>query len=356
MVAKLLPSDVTLSTLHLGGGTPTILPPDLIKRLFDGIDTFFKRAPNAEISIEVDPTMLDDARLDALAAGGVTRASIGVQDFDETVQQAIGRPQSMAQTADAVTGLRARGIEAINLDLLYGLPKQTNESLARTLDQSMALLPDRVALFGYAHVPWASKRQVMIRESDLPDGRARLDLFDQAADRFAAEGLVQIGIDHFARPGDPLAVAAGDGRLRRSFQGYTTDVAPALVGLGASAISCMPQGYAQNAVRTADWQSRVQRGVLATQRGHAFFADDQIEAGMIESLLCRFAVDPAWFGCDEDAVKSAMKRLAVKWPEAVDLSATDVLTIRDQARPLARMIAMSLDAYAVPEGRHSVAI
>ncbi|WP_371155184.1 oxygen-independent coproporphyrinogen III oxidase [Jannaschia sp. 2305UL9-9] len=356
MVADLLPPDVRVTTLHLGGGTPTILPPVLIDQLFGTLRDLFAFQPDAEVSVEVDPTMLDEARLDALAKGGVTRASIGVQDFDETVQAAIGRPQSVAQTVAAVDGLRARGIAAINIDLLYGLPHQTSISLGRTLEQALALQPDRVALFGYAHVPWASKRQVMIKEADLPDGRRRLGLFDQAAARFVTDGFVPVGIDHFARPGDPLAIAATQGRLRRSFQGYTTDVAPSLVGLGASAISCLPQGYAQNAVRTADWQERVRGGKLATHKGHAFVEDDRIEAAMIESLLCGFRIAPEEFGEHRARVAAAVRRLARAWPEAVDVGGDGVLTIPDRARPMARMIAMGLDAYAVPEGRHSVAI
>ena len=354
MVAALLPPGVTVATLHLGGGTPTILPPEMMDRLFDGIRGLFDIRADAEISVEVDPTVLDDARLDALARAGVTRASIGVQDFEDDVQQAIGRPQSFAQTHFAVSGLRARGIAQVNLDLLYGLPLQTGTSLSRTLDQALALEPDRVALFGYAHVPWASKRQVMIREADLPDGPTRLDLFDLAARRFRADGFVPIGIDHFARPDDPMALAAGNGTLRRSFQGYTTDVAPALIGMGASAISCLPQGYAQNAVRTADWQGRVRQGRLATIRGHALSQDDKLVAGMIESLLCTFSLDPARFGPAAQAVRATTQRLHLLWPEATTRSPSGRLRLFDRARPLARLVAMSLDAYAVPEGRHSV--
>jgi oxygen-independent coproporphyrinogen-3 oxidase len=355
-VARLLPDDVRITTLHLGGGTPTILPPLLMDRLSGGLRAVFTLSPDAEVSVEVDPTVLDHARLDSLAEFGVTRASIGVQDFEPEVQGAIGRPQSFEQTYDAVTGLRSRGIQAVNLDLLYGLPRQDRSTLSRTLDQALALEPDRIALFGYAHVPWASKRQIMIAEADLPDGGARLDLFDLATTRFVADGFVPIGIDHFARPGDPMAKAAAAGRLRRSFQGYTTDAAPALIGLGASAISCLPQGYAQNAPRTADWQDRARRGTLATARGHALSSRDRLEAAMIEQLLCDFSLDPARFGDQAAAVSEAVSRIAQDWPAAVTIEPSGRLSIAPRARPLARMIAMGLDAYARPEGRHSVAI
>ncbi|GIT90810.1 coproporphyrinogen III oxidase, anaerobic 1 [Jannaschia pagri] len=356
LIAEQVSGAGRVTTLHLGGGTPTILPPHLMKAVFDGIRSLFRLAPDAEISVEVDPTVLDEDRLDAMAEGGVTRASIGVQDFAEGVQEAIGRPQSIAQTAFAVDGLRQRGIEAINFDLLYGLPLQTSRSLAETLEQAIDLAPDRIALFGYAHVPWASKRQVMIRESDLPDGPMRLDLFNQAAARFGAAGFAPVGIDHFAKPEDPLAVAARTGRLRRSFQGYTTDVAPALIGMGASAISCLPQGYAQNAVRTADWQDRARQGRLATVRGHTLSRSDRLEAAVIEALLCDFTIDPARFGLEVRGATAAITRLVQAWPEAVEVSADGVLSVSDKARPLVRMMAMTLDAYSRPAGRHSVAI
>jgi oxygen-independent coproporphyrinogen-3 oxidase len=355
-VAARLAPGVTVSHLHLGGGTPTILPAPLMVRLMDGLDALLPRGPGAETSVEVDPTVLDDARLDALAAIGVTRASIGVQDFEPAVQEAIGRPQTPEQTRAAVEGLRARGIAAINLDLLYGLPLQSKATLARTMDLALGLRPDRMALYGYAHVPWASKRQVMIRDGDLPGGRARLDLFDLAAERLAADGMERIGIDHFARPEDSMAVAARAGTLRRSFQGYTTDASPMLVGLGASSISCLPQGYAQNAVRTGDWTERVLRGALPTARGHAFTPSDLLEAGMIERLLCDFAIDPAEFGDAAPHVARVTAQLALAWPRAVERTAAGALTVLEKAWPLARLIAMDLDAYATPEGRHSVAI
>lgn len=353
-VAALVPPGSHVSAIHLGGGTPTILSPDMLGQLFAELRRRFAVDTDAEISVEVDPTVLDDACLDALALAGVTRASIGVQDFDDAVQSAIGRPQSFAQTHFAVSGLRARGIKAVNIDLLYGLPKQTQTSLSDTLDEALALEPDRVALFGYAHVPWASKRQVMIKDADLPDGPERLCLFDLASWRFRADGFVPIGIDHFARPEDPMAIALAEGTLRRSFQGYTVDAAPALIGLGASAISCLPQGYAQNAVRTADWQSRVRQGRLATGRGHALSDRDRLVAAMIEQILCYYRLDPARFGSDAGHVAEITSALAASWPEATTSSAAGVLLIVPRARPLARLIAMELDEYSVPAGRHSV--
>jgi oxygen-independent coproporphyrinogen-3 oxidase len=355
IIAAALPQGVMTSHLHLGGGTPTFLPPDLLKRLYDLLEARFPRAPGAEISIEVDPTEIDGPRLDALAAAGVTRASLGVQDFEPVVQAAIGRPQSFEQTKAAVDGLRQRGINAINLDLLYGLPNQTQASLQRTLDMALSLAPDRIALYGYAHVPWASKRQVMIREEDLPVAHQRLELSLRAAERITEAGYIPIGIDHFAKPGDTMAIATGAGALRRNFQGYTTDGAQTLIGLGASSISRLPQGYAQNAPATAAWKTRIETGRPATIRGHADTAEDRLRSAVIERLLCDFRVDPAMFR-DPGAVRALTQRAADAWEGAVTLSADGILTIAPEARHLARMIAMEFDAYAISADRHSAAI
>ncbi len=355
LVAARLPAGLKVNHLHLGGGTPTLLPSPLIERVFKIVTDSFQIAPGAEISVEVDPTEIDDVRLDALAAAGMTRASLGVQDFDETVQAAIGRPQSFAQTRSAIDGLRDRGVDRINLDLLYGLPHQTATSLGRTLDQALALRPDRMALYGYAHVPWASKRQVMISDSDLPDGPARLGLFGLACDRLLRDGYDAIGIDHFAKPDDELSRAARNGRLHRNFQGYTTDEEDVLIGLGASAISRYPHGYAQNAARTADWRSRVGQGRLATVRGHALNIDDLFRGLLIERLLCDFSINPQSTNEPRKAA-NLVRKVHERWPRATDIGEDGLFTIKDEARPLARLIAMELDAYAVPDGRHSRAI
>ncbi|SEL03683.1 oxygen-independent coproporphyrinogen-3 oxidase [Roseovarius nanhaiticus] len=355
IIAAALPAGVTTSHLHLGGGTPTFLPPDLLRRLYAMLEARIPRAPGAEISVEVDPTEIDDARLDALADAGVTRASLGVQDFDPKVQAAIGRIQSFEQTKFAVDGLRARGINAINLDLLYGLPHQTHDSLMRTLDMALSLSPDRIALYGYAHVPWASKRQVMIREDHLPDGRQRLDLSLRAAERIGEAGYCAIGIDHFAKPGDTMAIAAKAGALHRNFQGYTTDGAQTLIGLGASSISRLPQGYAQNAPATAAWKARIATGRPATIRGHADTGDDVLRRAVIERLLCDFRVDPAIFG-DPARVAEWTAQAAEAWQGGVSLDDTGALTILPEAHHLARMIAMEFDAYAISAQRHSAAI
>ncbi|CTQ34614.1 radical SAM protein [Jannaschia rubra] len=351
MVADLLPQGTRAGQVTLGGGTPTILPPDLLRELLTGLRDGFAAAEEAIVSVEVDPTMLDDGRLDAMAEAGLTRATLGLQDFDPTVQAAIGRVQTEAETRTAVEGLRARGVRRIKMDLLYGLPHQSRDSMTRTVDAALSMGPDRIALYGYAHVPWASRRQLMIDKAALPDGPTRLRLFDLAAARIVDAGYIRVGVDHFARPDDPLVDAAARGALRRTFQGYTEDAAPVLIGLGASAVSRLPQGHAQNAARTADWAARIAAGRLATVRGHAMTADDDLRGDLIQQLLCHFAAHPRDFGDRAGAARDLLTRLAARWPAAVETDAEGGVTLRPEAWPLVRLVAMDLDAYAKPVRR-----
>ena len=290
-VAALLPEGVRVARLHLGGGTPTILSPDRIDRMADALVARFSFASDTEVSVEIDPCDCDTARLDALLRMGLSRVSVGVQDFDPRVQATIGRVQSVEATAALVHEVRARGVASVNFDLVYGLPHQTEASLDATLDTVLDLAPERLALFGYAHVPWVAKRQRVIPEAALPDPDLRLRLAARARERLEGAGHVPIGIDHFARPGDPLAEAARSGRLRRNFQGYTTDDAETLIGLGPSAISSFPQGIAQNAAATGDWMGRIGDGDLATARGHVLSPLDRVAAEVIERLMCEARAD-----------------------------------------------------------------
>ena len=210
---------VRLSRLHWGGGTPTLLPADAIARLADAVLTAFPLAEDAEFSVEIDPNEIDEARLDALAQAGLNRASIGVQDFDPEIQRVIGREQSFEVTRRAVDMIRDRGIASLNADILYGLPHQDTHRIADSVQKLLALSPDRVALYGYAHVPWMARRQVMIPAEALPEPQDRLQLFEVARQLFLADGYDEIGIDHFARPGDGLQIAQRLGRLKRNFQG-----------------------------------------------------------------------------------------------------------------------------------------
>lgn len=356
--SHLLPG-ITISHLHWGGGTPTLLDPGMIERLSAAIFDTAPLGENAQFSVEIDPNEIDDARMDALVAAGLNRASLGVQDFDPMIQEVIGRPQTFEVTKAAVDGLRARGVPSLNVDLLYGLPHQTNARMTDSVKKVLSLGPDRIALFGYAHVPWMARRQGLIPTEALPSPEERLELFNLSRDLFVADGFDEIGIDHFARPEDGLSKAHKAGTMHRNFQGYTEDSAEALIGIGASSISRYPQGYAQNAPATSAYQERVRAGQLPVTRGHAFTGDDILRGRVIEQILCDFAVDlPAIareVGVDPATAVALAGGLAETLPGTV--SVTDgVLTIEPQARPLARIIARYFDAYEMNEAGHSQAV
>lgn len=359
LLGEILPAGVTLSRLHLGGGTPTLLDPDQIRRLTGAIYAVVPRAPGSEVSVEIDPNEIDAPRLDALAEAGLTRASVGVQDFDPEIQETIGRLQSYEATLTAVDGLRARGVASLNADILYGLPHQTPARIADSVQKLLSLSPDRVALFGYAHVPWMARRQSVIPTDALPTPQQRFELFRTARQLFLWDGYGEIGIDHFARPGDGLDIARRKGTLRRNFQGYTDDDAQVLIGLGASAISRFPQGYAQNAPATSDYQALVRDGGFATARGHAFSDEDRLRGAAIEALMCDFAADATRLarrtGLPESRFAALLAELPRAFPGLLDHEAGRV-RIPPDVRPLTRVIARALDAYAVSPTGHSLAV
>ncbi len=359
MLAGALPHGVHLSRLHWGGGTPTLLPAEAITDLARAIFAAVPMGPGGEFSVEIDPNELDELRLDALAAAGMTRASIGVQDFDPMIQTTIGRDQSYELTAAAAQAIRARGIESLNADILYGLPHQTRARITDSVQKLLSLNPDRVALYGYAHVPWMARRQVMIPSEAIPAPEERLRLFETARKLFLWDGYQEIGIDHFARTEDGLAVAARGGRLRRNFQGYTDDQADVLIGLGASSISRFPQGYAQNMPATSGYLKAVRAGQFATAKGHAFTDDDRLRGRMIEALMCDFRIDGQEmverFHIPAARLDEMLAGVAQAFPGMVSV-ADGGLTILPQGRPLTRMIARHFDAYDQTKARHSSAV
>ena len=354
----LLPDGVRIARLHWGGGTPTLLQPAQMTELARTITDAMPLTEGAEFSVEIDPNEIDDARLDALAAAGMNRASIGVQDFDEDIQQAIGRIQGYEVTRDTVDALRSHGIQSLNADILYGLPHQNQSRIAESVQMLLSLSPDRVALYGYAHVPWMAKRQAMIPTDALPSPEERLHLFNTARRLFLWDGYDEIGIDHFARPTDSMAKAARTGHLRRNFQGYTDDTCDVLIGLGASAISKFPQGFAQNASGTAQYQGCVREGQMATGRGHAFKGEDLWRARMIEMLLCDFAILTAPivedYGVDRARIATLYRNAANAFPDMVRIT-DEGFEITDAGRPLARMIARAFDGYEMRAEGHSAA-
>lgn len=359
LLANSLGDDITIEHLHWGGGTPTLLPAQSITDLASTIFNLIPLAPDAQFSVEIDPNEIDDARLDALAAAGMNRASIGVQDFDPEIQKIIGREQSFETTKAAVDGLRARGIQSLNMDILFGLPHQTTARITDSVQKVVSLSPDRVALFGYAHVPWMAKRQSLIPTDALPSPQDRLSLYETARDIFVASGYDEIGIDHFSKPGDGLAIAQKAGTMQRNFQGYTEDDSKILIGIGASAISRYPQGYAQNEPSTSGYQAAVRGGEFSISRGHAFTPDDLVRARLIETLMCDFAISygdlAAELNHPVENLRTITSSLMASFPEM--LTDTDeTLTILPHARPLTRMIARELDAYDMSESGHSPAV
>ncbi len=354
-----LPQGIRLSRLHWGGGTPTLLSPGMMRDLIAAIRETADFADNAEFSVEIDPNEIDAERLDVLAEGGMTRASIGVQDFDERIQETIGRVQGFEVTRQAVEMIRERGIASLNADILFGLPHQTQAGITETVQKLLSFAPDRVALYGYAHVPWMAKRQQMIPSDALPTPQERLALFDTAAKLFRWDGYAEIGIDHFAAPSDGLAIAQKTGRLRRNFQGYTDDQASALVGIGASSISRFPQGYAQNAPATSVHTAAIREGRFSTTRGHVFGGDDLLRGRLIEAIMCDFRIDAAEILRDFDISRADLFALFRATDSAFEnvLEVTeDGLFIPPDARPLTRMIARAFDAYDLSKAGHSSAI
>ncbi len=359
LLRKSLPKGITLARLHWGGGTPTLMPPAQIRALAQHIFDIAPLAADGEFSVEIDPNEIDEARLDALTEAGMNRASIGVQDFDPGIQAIIGRDQSFEITKATADAIRARGITSLNADILYGLPDQTNHKIAESIQKLLTLGPDRIALYGYAHVPWMARRQQMIPSDTLPRPEERLDLFETARRLLLWDGYDEIGIDHFARPDDSLAKAAKAGTLRRNFQGYTDDTAPVLVGLGASSISRFPQGYAQNAPATAAWKKAIEAGQFSTTRSHVFTPADLWRGRAIEALMCDFRLSRAelidQYGADPAILDSLIDTVVVRFGQFVRRG-PDGLEIPHEGRALTRMIAAMFDEYGMAATGHSSAV
>ena len=291
-----------LGQIHLGGGTPTHLDPAQLHRLFDSIRRRFDTSADAEISIEVDPRVTGTDHMRAMGEIGFTRLSMGVQDFDPRVQEAIHRIQSVAEVEALADWARGAGLDGVNFDLIYGLPFQTEASFERTLDEVIRLLPDRIALYSYAHVTWVAKQQRGFERGDLPSADRKLRIMLLAIGRLLDAGYEYIGMDHFVRKDDELAVAAREGSLHRNFMGYTTRPSRDLVAVGPSGISELSDAYLQSARDLKEWDERVMKDGLATFRGHVFSDDDRERSWIIHSIMCRMGVSAdeyrAKFGAD----------------------------------------------------------
>jgi oxygen-independent coproporphyrinogen-3 oxidase len=348
-----------LTHIHWGGGTPSILGPQWLTTIAARLASLFDLSDLKEHAIELDPRRLDKSLVATLSKIGVTRASLGVQDASPEVQQAIGRVQPFHLVSCAADWLRDAGIDRLNIDLMYGLPAQSVRDVQRSAELAASLGVQRMALFGYAHVPWFKTHQRLIDESILPGLAERLEQAQAAADTLRGLGYQAIGLDHFALPDDELAVAAREKRLRRNFQGYTTDEANALIPLGASAIGKVPQGFVQNAPDLAGYARAVSAGRFATVRGLALTNDDRLRASIIERLMCDLAVDLNSIAGNDGAVRFAAELESLRPLADEGLLVVDGAraTMTETGRPYVRIAAAAFDAYlGASQKRHSVAV
>ena len=356
LVAQHLPGPMAVSHIHWGGGTPTILSPEDLQRISRHLGAVFTIQPKAEIAVEIDPRTITREHVRALAASGLNRASLGVQDFDPKVQETIRRVQSFEQTAQVAAWLRHAGVNGLNLDLMYGLPFQTIESVKRSVDVALKLAPDRIALFGYAHVPWMKRHQALLPEAALPNAVGRVEQREAAAAILIQAGYVQIGIDHFAKPDDPMACRQKDGRLHRNFQGYTTDEATALIGFGTSAIGSLPQGYVQNAPTTVAYREAVLNGRFPTVRGIALSEDDRLRRTIIERLMCNFSVNldeiASEFRWNASNFRSEIDAIDELAQDGLVVRDGQTLTIPDEGRALVRNVCAVFDRYLENGAQH----
>ncbi|HOV04358.1 MAG TPA: oxygen-independent coproporphyrinogen III oxidase [Hyphomicrobiales bacterium] len=347
--------------IHWGGGTPSLLPAESLRLVVQHLNAAFDIGPDAEHAMELDPRTVTEDLAARLVEAGINRASLGVQDFTPKVMEAIGRIQPYEVVADAVARLRAVGIEAINFDLMYGLPFQTGDDVERTTRKSAELKPSRIAIFGYAHVPWFKVHQRLIDVSALPGAVERMEQAERARMALEELGYVTVGFDHFAHPDDSMAKAVREGTLKRNFQGYTTDTAPALIGFGASAIGKLPQGYVQNAPDVGGYKRAVLEGGLPIARFKTLSDDDRLRADIIEALMTGFTVDVeevcGRYGVDPKALDASFDALVELVRDGLATVEGWTVTMKPAGRPFVRIAAAAFDAYLNAEAaRHSVAV
>jgi len=351
-VAPLFDRDRDVVQLHLGGGTPNFLRPSELGELLESLDRHFHFGACAtrDFSIEIDPRYSQGGDIAAYSALGLNRASLGVQDFDPEVQRAVNRVQSVEETLRVIDECRASGFRSVNVDLIYGLPKQTPEGFARTLDTVLNARPDRLAIYGYAHLPELFKPQKHIDSVDLPDAQAKLGLLQLAVEKLSLAGYRYIGMDHFALPQDALAQAQEAGRLHRNFMGYTTHADCDLVGFGVSAISHVGDSFSQSPRDLASWEIAVDQGHLPIWRGLRLGFDDIVRADVIQQLMCQGAVDIAQvekrYEIDFNAYfTESLQRLRPLVEDGLAIVDGTTIGVTSRGRFLLRIIAMCFDSY-----------
>ena len=350
LAAALGAGERRVEQVHWGGGTPNFLVPSQIRRLGRALATLFPLAPDAEVSVELDPRRLDKERLDAFQALGANRVSFGVQDLDPTVQRAIRRVLPYERLAELVDSVRNRGARGVNLDLIYGLPHQTVASFERTLERILVLAPDRLAVYNFAYLPERFAHQRALDEDALPDADERLAILELTIERLQDAGYLYLGLDHFVRPDDTLAKALADGTMTRSFQGYTTHGHCDLVGVGVSAVSRLADGFVQNRRDLASYSADVASRGLAPEKGWFLNAEDRLRADVIEALLCRLRVDKrlveSFHGVDFDRhFAPELARLESLATDGLVEDRADTLQITARGQLVARAVAMVFDEY-----------
>ena len=348
--AKLFDSSRQVEQMHFGGGTPTFLSNEQIIRLSEKLQQAFNFSKNGEYSIEIDPRGVDDKTLKALAQARFNRISLGVQDFDIDVQKAVNRVQSFEQTKAVIDGSRCHGFESVSLDLIYGLPKQSVQSFEATLKKVASLRPDRISLFNYAHLPELFKPQRRINVAELPSADEKLEIFKFSMDFLLDQGYVYIGMDHFALPEDPLAIAQQQGELYRNFQGYSTHAQCDIVGLGLSAIGQVGESFSQNEKDIVRYYAALDEGKLPIVKGQVIHEDDKIRRAVIMDLICHFQLDFAnieWgFGIDfKSYFADELLRLAQMEADALVSISENSVTVLEPGKLLIRNICMIFDAY-----------
>jgi len=348
-VAKRVSRKRPVIQFHWGGGTPTYLSPAQMEDLFAFTRERFSFAPDAEIGLEVDPRVTSREHLATLRGLGFNRLSMGIQDFEPKVQETIHRIQPYELTRDLITAARELGFTSLNIDLIYGLPYQTAETFRATIAQALTLRPDRVAMFSYAHVPWLKKQQGSFA-AHLPEGRDKFAIFRAGLEGFLDAGYLYIGMDHFAQPGDELAIAQQNRTLHRNFQGYTTKAGADLYGMGVSAISSIGRAYAQNSREIPAYQAAVKDRGIATMRGYRLSDDDEIRRAVIGRLLCHTVIFEREiereFGVDFDEYFAAeLDRLAEARDEGLVTIAADEIRVTPLGRIFIRNVAMTFDRY-----------
>ena len=352
LIGQWFDRDREVIQVHLGGGTPNFLSAAQIFELMDSLRGHFRLTSRADrdFSIELDPRFLKLGDIASYAACGFSRASLGVQDFDPVVQRAVNREQSVAQTLEAITACRDSGFRSVNVDLIYGLPKQTTAGFVRTLDIVTGARPDRVAIYGYAHMPQLFKAQTQIEEADLPDAASKLELLQLAIEKLTAAGYRHIGMDHFALPDDDLSVAQVAGSLHRNFMGYTTHADCDLIGLGVSAISHIGDSFSQNPRELPAWETAVDRGQPPVWRGLALSFDDRVRADVIQQLMCNGVIDIEAIERRHDIeferyFADALVRLAPLVEDGLVEQRARRIVATSRGRLLLRIIAMCFDNY-----------